>query len=167
MSIVVAPVLSPEAFTRSKLSDFTTMDTWPVAFVASNALQLAVVTPRMLSSSMHTLVTISYVLGVLGDAWWHVGSEEDAMSINVASLFYLVGTLPFVYRYFFVGSADRTLKFVMAALYLANIYTFGDPTDTGAPNFLEKHMMNHVGSTLFYYLAAEGEYQEKEPKKKA
>jgi UDP-N-acetylmuramyl pentapeptide phosphotransferase/UDP-N-acetylglucosamine-1-phosphate transferase len=119
----------------------------------------------MLESSLPTFITISFILGVLIDAYWHVEHEENAMFINIASLFYLVGTIPFVYK-FFKGSADRTLKVAMAALYILNIYTFGDPTDTkGVPMFLEKHMANHLGSTLFYYVAVKKDYQTKVPKK--
>ena len=47
----------------------------------------------------------------------------------------------------------------MAALYALNIYTFGDPNETDIPFFLEKHMANHSGSTLFYYVAANAKYQ--------
>jgi hypothetical protein len=141
--------------------------TWPLVFVLSDAIQLLLVAPRMLScSSVHILITISYVLGTLGDAYWHVGHEENAMAINVASLFYLIGTIPLVYN-FFMGPADRGLKMVMAALYILNIYTFGDPNDTkGVPLFLEKHMANHLGSTLFYYVAAKKEYQKKRSENK-
>ena len=47
----------------------------------------------------------------------------------------------------------------MAALYALNIYIFGDPNETDIPFFLEKHMANHLGSTLFYYVAANAKYQ--------
>ncbi len=80
------------------------------------------------------------------------------MAINVASVFYLIGTLPVVWG-FFVGSASLGMKVVMGTLYALNVYTFGDPNDTAGPNFLEKHMANHLGSTLFYYVAANASYQ--------
>ena len=134
---------------------------WPIVFVLSNIVQLALVVPHMLScTSMNALITVAYVLGTVGDAIWHVGREGEAMVINIASLFYLMGTITFVYN-FFVGPAARGTKVAMGILYLANIYTFGDPNDTEGRHFLEKHILNHLGSTLFYYVAANAEYQTK------
>lgn len=145
----------------------------------------------------HKVITISYVLAVFGDMYWHNEHENNAMAINIASVLYLIGTLPFVYYFFFRGCADRGLKFGMAALYglwvvclsdiiftllwdpsfaqmplklvsttWRNVYTFGDPNDTGAPMFYEKHLANHLGSTLFYYVTTNSLYQTKEESKK-
>ena len=173
---------------------------WLVAFILSDTIQLVLVTPRMLSSSsttMNKVITLSYVLAVLGDMHWHNEHENNAMAINIASVLYLIGTLPFVYNFFFRGCADRGLKFGMAALYglwvvclsdllhllyfvilklkchsnssqttWRNIFTFGDPNDTGAPMFYEKHLANHLGSTLFYYMTTNSLYQTKEESKK-
>ena len=132
---------------------------WSIAFVLSNITQLALVSPRMLScTSMSKIITISYIIGVLGDTFWHIENEDNATAINTASLFYVIGTIPFVYNYF-RGSSGTGLKMAMAALYALNIYTFGDPNETDIPFFLEKHMANHLGSTLFYYVAANAKYQ--------
>ena len=93
---------------------------WLVAFILSDTIQLVLVTPRMLSSSsttMNKVITLSYVLAVFGDKYWHIEHENNAMAINIASVLYLIGTLPFVYNFFFRGCADRGLKFGMAALY--------------------------------------------------
>ena len=107
---------------------------------------------------MSKIITISYIIGVLGDTFWHIENEDNATAINTASLFYVIGTIPFVYNYF-RGSSGTGLKMAMAALYALNIYTFGDPNETDIPFFLEKHMTNHLGSTLFYYVAANAKYQ--------
>jgi len=70
---------------------------------------------------------------VVGDAYWHVEHEDNDMAINIASIFYLIGTLPFVYNFFRTSNASRGIKNGMAMLYMINLVTFGDPTNTNAP----------------------------------
>ena len=143
---------------------------WCIAFVVTDAIQLALVAPRMFSysvTSMNKIISISYVAAVIGDAYWHVEHEDNDMAINIASIFYLIGTLPFVYNFFRTSNASRGLKLQMAIIYILNLWTFGDPTNTNAPLFFEKHLANHLGSTLFYYVAVDSKYQEKEEVKKS
>ena len=147
-----------------------TLTLWCIAFVLSDAIQMALVAPRMFSfstSNMNKIISISYVLAVVGDAYWHVEHEDNDMAINIASIFFLLGTLPFVYNFFLTSNASRGLKWALGFLYMINLWTFGDPTNTSAPLFFEKHLANHLGSTLFYYLAVDSKYQEKEGVKKS
>jgi len=147
-----------------------TLTLWCIAFVLSDAIQMALVAPRMFSfstSNMNKIISISYVFAVIGDAYWHVEHEDNDMAINIASIFYLIGTLPFVYNFFRTSNADRGIKIAMAILYMINLITFGDPTNTSAPLFFEKHLANHLGSTLFYYVAVDAKYQEKDEVKKS
>ena len=147
-----------------------TLTLWCIAFVVSDAVQMALVAPRMFSfstSNMNKIISISYVIAVIGDTYWHIEHEDNDMAINIASIFYLIGTLPFVYNFFRTSNADRGLKIGMSMLYVINLVTFGDPTNTSAPLFFEKHLANHLGSTLFYYVAVDSKYQEKEEVKKS
>ena len=114
------------------------------------------------TSNMNKIISISYGFAVIGDAYWHVEHEDNDMAINIASIFYLIGTLPFVYNFFRTSNAGRGIKIAQAFLYALNLWTFGDPTNTNAPLFFEKHLANHLGSTLFYYVAVDSKYQEKE-----
>ena len=147
-----------------------TLTFWCIAFVLTDAIQMALVAPRMFSynsSNMNKIISISYVIAVIGDTYWHIEHEDNDMAINIASIFYLIGTLPFVYSFFRTSNADRGLKMRMAIIYMINLWTFGDPTNTSAPLFFEKHLANHLGSTLFYYVAVDAKYQEKEEIKKS
>lgn len=100
----------------------------------------------------------SYGASIFLDGVWHFYHEKEDISLSVAGICYMVGTLPFVYR-FFRGSASTRTKGVGALLYAINFYTFGDPKDIEAPYFLHKHLLNHIGSTLFFGLACMGNNQ--------
>jgi len=131
---------------------------WRSCFLLTDVVNALVVTPRMWSTSVPKAFPVMYALGVLGDGLWHQRYEQSDLAINLGASFYFAGLFPFLVR-FFRGHASRRLKTMMALLFALNLYTFGDPKMTKAPLFNEKHLANHIGSTLFFYIASQKKYQ--------
>jgi len=131
---------------------------WRMLFLLTDLINGLSVTPRMLQTSVHKSFSVMYALGVVGDAIWHQQFEQSDLSINLGASFYFAGLFPFLVR-FFRGKASQKLKAAMAGLFMLNLYTFGDPKATNAPLFNHKHLANHVGSTLFFFIACNKAYQ--------
>ena len=92
--------------------------TWNILFWATDIIQGLIIFPRMLRCDTSSIFTYCIILSFVGDVIWHFYLHDANTIVDFTGILYVVGTVPFVYKFFRSPNASLHLKIGMALLYL-------------------------------------------------